>query len=50
MGAYLIPDDRSPGGWKLIFLVSYDDTLVRQRGHWLFQQRMLRPAASPATG
>jgi hypothetical protein len=50
MGAYLIPDDRSPGGWKLIFLVSYDDTLVRQHGHWLFQQRMLRPAASPATG
>lgn len=50
MGAYLVPDDRSPGGWKLIFLVSYDDTLVRQHGHWLFQQRMLHPAAPPAKG
>jgi ketosteroid isomerase-like protein len=50
MGAYLIPDDRSPGGWKLIFLVSYDDTLVRQNGRWLFQQRMLHPAAAPAKG
>jgi ketosteroid isomerase-like protein len=50
MGAYLIPDDRSPGGWKLIFLVSYDDSLVRQNGHWLFQQRMLRAAASPPKG
>jgi hypothetical protein len=50
MGAYLIPDDRSPGGWKLIFLVSYDDILIRRNGHWLFQQRMLHPAASPATG
>ena len=49
MGAYLIPDDHSPGGWKLIFLVSYDDTLVRQHGHWLFQQRILH-AAAPAKG
>jgi ketosteroid isomerase-like protein len=48
MGAYLIPDDRSPGGWKLIFLVSYDDTLVRQNGHWLFKQRLLHPAAAAA--
>ena len=48
LGAYLIPDDRSPGGWKLIFLVSYEDTLVRQDGHWLFKQRMLHPAAAPA--
>jgi len=48
MGAYLIPDDRSPGGWRLIFLVSYDDTLVRQHGHWLFQRRILHPAAAPA--
>ena len=45
MGAYLIPDDHSPGGWKLIFLVSYEDTLVRRNGHWLFQQRMLHAAA-----
>jgi uncharacterized protein (TIGR02246 family) len=50
MGAYLIPDERSPGGWKLIFLVSYDDILVRRDGHWLFRQRTLHPAASPATG
>jgi uncharacterized protein (TIGR02246 family) len=50
MGAYLIPDEHSPGGWKLIFLVSYDDTLVRQNGHWLFQQRMLHAAAPPAKG
>ena len=48
MGAYLIPDDRSPGGWKLIFLVSYDDSLVRQNGHWLFKQRLLHPAAASA--
>ncbi len=48
MGAYLIPDDRSPGGWKLIFLVSYDDFLVRQDGHWLFKRRMLHPAATSA--
>ena len=26
MGAYLIPDEHSPGGWKLIFLVSYGTT------------------------
>jgi ketosteroid isomerase-like protein len=50
MGAYLIPDDHSPGGWKLIFLVSYDDTLVRQNGHWLFQQRLLHAAAPAAKG
>jgi uncharacterized protein (TIGR02246 family) len=50
MGAYLIPDDHSPGGWKLIFLVSYDDILVRQNGHWLFQQRMLHAASAPAKG
>jgi SnoaL-like domain len=47
MGAYLIPDEHSPGGWKLIFLVSYDDTLVRLNGHWLFQQRLLHAAAPP---
>ena len=50
MGAYLIPDEHSPGGWKLIFLVSYDDTLVRQNGHWLFQQRLLHAAAPPTKG
>jgi ketosteroid isomerase-like protein len=50
MGAYLIPDEHSPGGWKLIFLVSYDDTLVRQNGHWLFQQRMLHAASAPTKG
>ncbi len=50
MGAYLIPDEHSPGGWKLIFLVSYDDTLVRQNGRWLFQQRMLHAAAPPTKG
>lgn len=47
MGAYLIPDEHSPGGWKLIFLVSYDDTLVRLNGRWLFQQRLLHAAAPP---
>jgi len=50
MGAYLIPDEHSPGGWKLIFLVSYDDTLVRENGHWLFQQRLLHAAAPPTKG
>jgi ketosteroid isomerase-like protein len=50
MGAYLIPDEHSPGGWKLIFLVSYDDTLIRQNGHWLFQQRLLHAAAPPPKG
>jgi uncharacterized protein (TIGR02246 family) len=48
MGAYLIPDARNPGVWRLIFLVSYDDVLVRQNGHWLFKQRLLHPAASSA--
>jgi ketosteroid isomerase-like protein len=48
MGAYLIPDERSPGSWRLIFLVSYDDILVRQNGHWLFKQRLLHPAATSA--
>ncbi len=48
MGAYLIPDERSSGGWRLIFLVSYDDILVRQNGHWLFKQRLLHPAATSA--
>ena len=46
LGAYLIPDVHSPSGWKMIFLVSYEDTLVRQNGHWLFQQRVLH-AATP---
>ena len=50
MGAYLIPDVHSPSGWKMIFLVSYDDTLVRHNGHWLFQQRMLHAAAPTAVG
>jgi hypothetical protein len=50
MGAYLIPDDRSAGSWRLIFLVSYDDVLVRQHGHWLFKQRLLHPAAAAPKG
>ena len=45
MGTYVIPDVHTQSGWKLLFLVHYDDTLVRQDGHWLFQQRMLRAAA-----
>jgi len=48
LGTYLIPDIHSPSGWKMIFLVSYDDTLVRRNGHWLFQQRLLHAAAPAA--
>ena len=48
-GAYVIPDVRTNGA-EIVFLVSYEDVLVRRGGHWLFQQRILRsgiPAPRP---
>jgi SnoaL-like domain len=48
-GAYVIPDP-SNHGWRIAFFVSYDDILVRHKGHWLFQQRVIHAptAVAPA--
>jgi uncharacterized protein (TIGR02246 family) len=50
-GAYAIPDTgaaNSVPGVRMVFFTQYDDVLVRQGGHWLFQQRTLgRPQAAP---
>lgn len=39
-GAYVIPD-LSNNGARIVFFVSYEDTLVRQGGHWLFARRVI---------
>jgi ketosteroid isomerase-like protein len=45
-GAYVIPD-AATNGWRIVFFVSYEDTLVRRAGHWLFASRVIH-AAVPA--
>jgi uncharacterized protein (TIGR02246 family) len=45
-GAYVIPDT-SNNGARIVFLVSYQDTLVRRGGHWLFARREIH-AGIPA--
>jgi uncharacterized protein (TIGR02246 family) len=39
-GAYLIPD-LSNNGARIVFFVSYDDTLVRRTGRWVFASRAI---------
>ena len=46
-GAYVAPD-RATNTAQMVFFVSYEDTLVRRDGRWLFQQRVIKggiPAA-----
>jgi len=46
-GAYIAPDAANKSA-QMVFFVTYEDTLVRRDGHWLFQQRVLKggiPAA-----
>ena len=40
-GAYTVPDAATKTT-QLVFFISYDDTLVRRDGRWLFQQRFLK--------
>jgi uncharacterized protein (TIGR02246 family) len=44
LGAYTVPDTAGKTT-QLVFFVSYDDTLVRRDGHWLFQRRALGSGA-----
>jgi uncharacterized protein (TIGR02246 family) len=49
-GAYVAPDLNTNTA-QMVFFVSYEDTLVRRDGRWLFQQRVVKsgiPAARPA--
>lgn len=49
LGAYTAPDPAT-GTTRMVFFVTYQDTLVRQDGRWLFQRRVVGsgPAAAPA--
>jgi ketosteroid isomerase-like protein len=40
-GAYTVPDAATKTT-QLVFFISYDDTLVRRDGRWVFQQRFLK--------
>jgi uncharacterized protein (TIGR02246 family) len=40
-GAYVAPD-LSTKTAQMVFFVSYEDTLVRREGRWLFQQRIVK--------
>jgi uncharacterized protein (TIGR02246 family) len=49
-GAYIAPDLSSKTA-QMVFFVTYEDTLVRREGRWLFQQRVVKggiPTAAPA--
>jgi uncharacterized protein (TIGR02246 family) len=54
-GAYVAPDPATKTA-QMVFFVSYEDTLVRREGQWLFQQRVVKggipapakPAPAPA--
>ena len=48
-GAYVAPDSANKAA-QMVFFVSYEDTLVRRDGRWLFQQRVVKGGipASPA--
>jgi hypothetical protein len=48
LGAYTAPDAAS-GSTRMVFFVSYQDTLVRRDGRWLFQKRVIGSGPSPAT-
>ena len=40
-GAYTVPDAATKTT-QLVFFITYEDTLVRRDGRWLFQQRILK--------
>src|SRR5688572_6064496 len=46
-GAYIAPDLATKTA-QMVFFVSYEDTLVRRDGRWLFQQRVVRGGIPPA--
>jgi len=48
-GAYVAPDPGTNTA-QMVFFVSYEDTLIRREGRWLFQQRVVRSGipSSPA--
>lgn len=47
LGAYTAPDPTG-GATRMVFFVSYQDTLVRRDGRWLFQRRVVGSGAPPA--
>jgi hypothetical protein len=47
LGAYTAPDPAS-GSTRMVFFVSYQDTLVRRNGRWLFLRRVTGSGAPPA--
>lgn len=47
LGAYTAPDAAS-SSTRMVFFVSYEDTLVKQEGRWLFQRRVTGSGAPPA--
>ncbi len=47
LGAYTAPD-AAGGGTRMAFFVSYEDTLVKRDGRWLFQRRVTGSGAPPA--
>jgi len=47
LGAYTAPDPAG-GATRMVFFVSYQDTLVRQDGRWLFHKRVVGSSAPPA--
>jgi len=47
LGAYTAPDPAG-GATRMVFFVSYQDTLVRQDGRWLFRKRVVGSGAPPA--
>jgi uncharacterized protein (TIGR02246 family) len=46
-GAYVAPDPAMKTA-QMVFFVSYEDTLVRRDGRWLFQQRVVKGGIPPA--
>lgn len=40
-GAYLIPDLTNNGA-RIVFFVTYEDTLIRRTGRWVFASRSIR--------
>ena len=47
LGAYTAPDPAG-GATRMVFFVSYQDTLVRQDERWLFRKRVVGSGAPPA--
>ena len=46
-GAYVAPD-LSTKTAQMVFFVTYEDTLVRREGRWIFQQRVVKGGIPPA--